>query len=44
MTPVDEFYIGYEPSLPPRVARRVRGAVLIAATAVLMVALLVTAV
>jgi hypothetical protein len=43
MTPCDEFYIGYEPSLPPRMARRVRAAVLAASAAILAVAVLLTA-
>lgn len=42
MMPADEFYIGYEPSLPPGLARRVRAAVAVAvailvATTVLIV-------
>jgi hypothetical protein len=43
MTPHDEFYVGYEPTLPPLMARRVRAAVIGAATALLGVALLLTA-
>lgn len=38
MTPADEFYIGYEPSMPPALARRVRAAVVIAATVMVAVA------
>jgi hypothetical protein len=44
MTPTDEFYIGYEPSLPPQLARRVRLTVVCAVAVMVGTAWLITAV
>lgn len=41
MRPVDEFYIGYEPAMPPTIARRVRRDVATAIVAALIAAALV---
>jgi len=41
MMPNDEFYIGYEPSMPPGLARRVRAVVLIAAVVIAAAAALI---
>jgi len=43
MSGSDEFYIGYEPAMPPGIAKRVRVAVAIGAIAVLALAIVATA-